>query len=200
MDTPLVSSARASSGQAGSATSVSSLSSRMVSPRLSGTPVGRLGAPGAVRGPRSARGARSTPRNRRPRPRKAVPPTTYGVVSTLPVSASWVPAPAGAASGPVSDAAGVPVAVASARRRKPVPDRAGTRSPDSRSRTGRTTGPPGGSLLRWRSATIDVRRTRNIDPLVALANWPCGAMLVNGAGRGKVARPHGPYAPSHEYP
>jgi hypothetical protein len=28
--------------------------------------------------------------------------------------------------------------------------------------------------------------TRNIDPLVALANWPCGAMLVKDAGHGKV--------------
>ncbi|GHD45197.1 hypothetical protein GCM10010335_50630 [Streptomyces galbus] len=28
--------------------------------------------------------------------------------------------------------------------------------------------------------------TRNIDPLVALANWPCGAMVVKAAGHGKV--------------
>ncbi|GAA4139726.1 hypothetical protein GCM10022285_38280 [Streptomyces tunisiensis] len=28
--------------------------------------------------------------------------------------------------------------------------------------------------------------TRNIDPLVALANWPCGLMVVNRAGHRKV--------------
>lgn len=51
--------------------------------------------------------------------------------------------------------------------------------PASRWPTARTRGRPGGCPRRWRSAatggrwtTRDVRRTRNIDPLVVLANWP----------------------------
>lgn len=109
---------------------------------------------------------------------------TYGVLSKLPVSARRVVPPSVAVVAAVSVDATLACAVTCGDGVAAADSNAGVSgvafADGTNHRAHRR--PP----RRRRSATDGERMTRNIDPLVALANWPCGQMLVKGAGHRKV--------------